>query len=41
MKALVKFYTFVGLPKSVQSDQGSNFVWCFPTNNAGAGNQTI
>ena len=26
VKALVKFYTFVGLPKSVQSDQGSNFM---------------
>ena len=26
MKALVKFFTFVGLPKSVQSDQGSNFM---------------
>ena len=25
-KALVKFYTFVGLPRSVQSDQGSNFM---------------
>ena len=24
VKALVKFFTFVGLPKSVQSDQGSN-----------------
>jgi len=24
--ALVKFFTFVGLPKSVQSDQGSNFM---------------
>ena len=28
MKALVKFFTFVGLPKSVQSDQGSNFMSC-------------
>ena len=26
MRALVKFFTFVGLPKSVQSDQGSNFM---------------
>ena len=26
MKALVKFFTFVGLPKSVQSDQVSNFM---------------
>ncbi len=26
IKALVKFFTFVGLPKSVQSDQGSNFM---------------
>ena len=26
MKALVKFFTFVGLPKVVQSDQGSNFM---------------
>ena len=25
VKALIKFFTFVGLPKSVQSDQGSNF----------------
>ena len=25
-KALVKFFTFVGLPKVVQSDQGSNFM---------------
>ena len=25
-KALIKFFTFVGLPKSVQSDQGSNFM---------------
>jgi len=25
-KALVKFFTLVGLPKSVQSDQGSNFM---------------
>ena len=25
VKTLVKFFTFVGLPKSVQSDQGSNF----------------
>ena len=24
--ALIKFFTFVGLPKSVQSDQGSNFM---------------
>ena len=28
VKALVKFFTFVGLPKSVQSDQGSNFMSC-------------
>ena len=26
MKALLRFFTFVGLPKSVQSDQGSNFM---------------
>ena len=26
MRALVNFFTFVGLPKSVQSDQGSNFM---------------
>ena len=26
IKALVKFFTFVGLPKVVQSDQGSNFM---------------
>ena len=26
VRALVRFFTFVGLPKSVQSDQGSNFV---------------
>ena len=26
MKALIKFFTFVGLPKSVQSDKGSNFM---------------
>ena len=26
VKALMKFFTFVGLPKSVQSDQGSNFM---------------
>ena len=26
VKALVEFFTFVGLPKSVQSDQGSNFM---------------
>ena len=26
VKALVKFFIFVGLPKSVQSDQGSNFM---------------
>ena len=25
-KALLKFFTFVGLPESVQSDQGSNLV---------------
>ena len=26
VRALVKYFTFVGLPKSVQSDQGSNFM---------------
>ena len=26
VKALIKFFAFVGLPKSVQSDQGSNFM---------------
>ena len=26
VKAVIKFFTFVGLPKSVQSDQGSNFM---------------
>ena len=26
VKALIKFFTFVGLPKLVQSDQGSNFM---------------
>ena len=26
VKALIKFFTFVGLPRSVQSDQGSNFM---------------
>ena len=26
VKALIKFFTFVGLPKSVQSDQGSNYM---------------
>ena len=26
VKALVKFFTMVGLPKSVHSDQGSNFM---------------
>ena len=26
VKALIKFFTFVGLPKSVQPDQGSNFM---------------
>ena len=26
VKALVKFFTLVGLPKSIQSDQGSNFM---------------
>ena len=25
IKVLIKFFTFVGLPKSIQSDQGSNF----------------
>ena len=42
MKALVKLFTFVGLPKSVQSDQGSNFMSdVFPASNARLGNQTI
>ena len=27
VEALIKFFTFVGLPKSVQSDQGSNFMF--------------
>ena len=27
VKALVKFFTFAGLPKSVQSDQNSNFMF--------------
>ena len=26
LKALIKFFTFVGLPKFIQSDQGSNFM---------------
>ena len=26
VKALIKFFTFVGLPRSVHSDQGSNFM---------------
>ena len=26
VKALIKFFTLVGLPKSIQSDQGSNFM---------------
>ena len=26
VKALVKLFTFVGLPQSVQSEQGSNFI---------------
>ena len=26
VKALIKFFTFVGLPKSIQSDQGTNFM---------------
>ena len=26
VKALVKFFTFLGLPRSVQSDEGSNFM---------------
>ena len=26
VKVLIKFFTFVGLPKVVQSDQGSNFM---------------
>ena len=26
VKALIKFFTLVGLPKSLQSDQGSNFM---------------
>ena len=30
-KALIRFLTFVSLPKSVQSDQGSNFVLYIPT----------
>ena len=29
MKALMKFFTFVGLPKTVQSDQVSNFMSVF------------
>ena len=37
VKALIKFFTFVGLPKSVQSDQGSSI----PASNARAGNQTV
>ena len=41
VKALVKFFTFVGLLKSVQSDQGSNFMSGFQASNARAGNQTI
>ena len=28
VKPVVKFYTFVGLPKLVQSDQGSNLMSC-------------
>ena len=27
VKALIKFFTLVGLPKSIQSDQGSNFMY--------------
>ena len=27
VKALINFFTFVGLPKSVQSDQGSSFMY--------------
>ena len=27
VKTLVKFFTFVGLPKSIQSDQGLNFMF--------------
>ena len=26
LKAVIKFFAFVGLPKSVKSDQGSNFM---------------
>ena len=26
VKALIKFFTMVGLPKSIQFDQGSNFM---------------
>ena len=26
VRALIKFFTLVGLPKSIQSDQGSNFM---------------
>jgi len=26
VKALIKFFTFVGLPRHIQSDQGSNFM---------------
>ena len=26
IRALVKFFSFVGLPRSIQSDQGSNFM---------------
>lgn len=29
IKAVIKFFTFVGFPKHVQSDQGSNFVTVF------------
>ena len=26
LKALIKFFTFVGLPRHVQTDQGTNFM---------------
>ena len=38
VKALVKFFTFVGLPKVVQSDQGSNYVWLVSACIISAGN---
>ena len=37
IKALIKFCTFVGLPRYIQSDQGSNFVRHFPASYAPAG----